>query len=111
MLFSVFFCHEMPHCLYIYTQAESRQGGNMQEKVKQPPVYSGVCKSGKRVFFFDVKKASNNTNYLIVSESSFDKEGNKRRNSLMIFNNELSPFIEEMKKAAEHFEIPEPAGV
>jgi hypothetical protein len=57
------------------------------------PIKSSVLKCGKRTFFFDVKKASNNKNYLKITESAFVGEaGERKRNSFLLFSEDLINF-------------------
>ena len=72
-------------------------------EVRANAVYTGNLKAGSRMFFFDVRKASSNNNYLIISETSKDKEGNKKRTSLMIFNDQFDAFLNELSKTKEFF--------
>ena len=75
------------------------------EKVerKENAVYSGSVFSGKRMYFVDVRKASNNSNYLVISESVVDKEGNRKRNTIMLFSSDFQRFMEELKKTESYF--------
>jgi len=73
---------------------------------KENAVYSGSLFSGKRMYFIDVKKASNNSNYLVLNESVVDKDGNRKRNSIMLFNSDFFKFMEELKKTEQYFKEP-----
>ena len=64
-----------------------------------------ILKCGSRTYFFDVKTAKNNSQYLVVSESSFDKKTQARkRNSFILFKEDLTLFTE-MLQTIELVEI------
>ena len=67
-------------------------------EVRANAVYTGNLKAGSRMFFFDVRKASSNNNYLIISETSKDKEGNKKRTSMMIFADQFAEFLKALEE-------------
>ena len=69
------------------------QEGNIPEKV-----HSQMVRAGSKNYFFDVKKASNGSNYLTVAESYKNKEGGKVINRIMIFKDH---FPELLKTFAE----------
>ena len=56
-------------------------------EVRANAVYTGNLKAGSRMFFFDVRKASSNNNYLVISETSKDKEGNKKSRMRVVVEN------------------------
>lgn len=64
----------------------------MDKQVKQS-VKTSVLKCGKRTFFFDVNKASNNKNYLKITESAFVNEaGDRKRSSFLLFPEDFKNF-------------------
>ena len=63
------------------------QGGNIPEKV-----HSQMVRAGSKVYFFDVKKASNGSNYLTIAESYTKKDGEKVINRIMLFKDHLPEF-------------------
>ncbi len=66
---------------------------------KQEDKSAHVLKCGKRTYFFDVKEASNGNNYLRVTESRFVKEGERRRNTLTLFKDDLEEFMKKLDTA------------
>jgi len=63
----------------------------MDEKKK----YDGkVLKCGKRTYFFDVHEAKNGHKYLVVTESQFVEEGERKRNSFILFKEDLGQFCQ-----------------
>ncbi len=67
----------------------------------QEKVHSQMVKAGSKVYFFDVKKASNGSNYLTIAESYKNKNGEKVINRLLLFKDHLPEFsgaLDEVKK-------------
>ncbi len=63
------------------------------ETGKNAKVKSSHFRIGKKTFFFDVNVASNNTNYLKITESRFVEEGKDRiRNSFILFSEDIQDF-------------------
>jgi hypothetical protein len=67
------------------------QTQNVQASV-QEKVHSQMLHAGKKNYFFDVKKASNGTNYLTIAESYQNQKGEKVINRLMIFKDHFPEF-------------------
>jgi len=66
----------------------------MEEKTKP-----NMLKGSSRSYFFDVKKAKNGNNFLVVTESRFDKETKQsKRSSLLLFKDDLEGFIRKLKE-------------
>lgn len=59
-------------------------------------VFSSKLRAGGRTYFFDVKKASNGKLYVCVHENKKMPDGNYERHTVMIFNEDLKPFINEL---------------
>lgn len=69
------------------------------EKQKKIAVKSSTLKCGRRTYFFDVQTASNNKNYLKITESQFTGEGeNRKRNSFILFPEDIKGFGENLKE-------------
>ena len=58
-----------------------------------------MLRFGKRTYFLDINKAKNESNYLRITESSFIKEGERKRNSIILFKEDLKKFIDAIKEA------------
>ncbi|MBI2051607.1 DUF3276 family protein [Candidatus Roizmanbacteria bacterium] len=64
-----------------------------------------LLKCGKRTYFFDIKEATNGSKYLKITESRFVKEGEaRRRNSLILFKDDVSGFLGTMEEVRESLE-------
>ena len=67
----------------------------MQEQL-QPPVpalHSTNIKTKSNTYFFDVRVAKNGSQYLCISESHI-KDGQRFRNSIMVFPEQLQSFTQ-----------------
>lgn len=61
------------------------------EKIPEPI----KVQCGYKTFFFDIKQAKNNHDYLVITQSLFDKKTNTRkRNSFLLFKEDLVKFKE-----------------
>lgn len=67
------------------------------EKSNTAKIKSSMLKAGRRTIFFDVSKASNDKHYLRITESRFVGDGEKVRNSLVIFPEDISGFQKNLK--------------
>lgn len=56
---------------------------------------------GKRTYFFDIKDAANGSKYLKVTESRFVKEGERRRNTVVFFKDDVKEFASKLKEMAK----------
>lgn len=62
-------------------------------------INSSKFRIGKRTFFFDVNRASNDSKYLKITESRFVEEGKDRvRNSVVLFPEDLKDFQDSLKE-------------
>lgn len=97
----------------VYDYGEPREGGEYIGMDKQSvsssnneykkPLKSSVLKAGKRTFFFDVNLASSNKRYLKITESRFEGEGqDRKRNSLILFPEDVLNFQSRLNEAAGH---------
>ena len=69
--------------------------------MQQSSVKSTKFRVGKRTFFFDVNIASNNKNYLKITESRFVEDGKDRiRNSVVLFPEDIQDFQKNLKGMA-----------
>jgi len=65
-----------------------------------PALYSTRVQNGRRTFFLDVKATKGDKPYLKITESSMSKEGEKKRNYMTVFAEELSDFRQAIDEAA-----------
>lgn len=56
-------------------------------------VFAQMVKAGSKTYFFDVKKASNGSNYLSIAESYKNQKGEKVINRVMIFKDYFREFV------------------
>jgi len=75
------------------------QGMPMQDKV-----FSHMVKAGGKTYFFDVKKASNGTNYLTIAESYQKPTGEKVINRLLIFKDHLPAFVGALEEVKQYLQ-------
>ena len=75
----------------------------MQQAIEKEKVASKMLRAGKKNYFFDVKKASNGSNYLTIAESYVGKDGQKVINRLMIFKDHFPDFGNALMELKEYF--------
>ena len=71
-----------------------------QLQVASPSLHSKTIQTKSNSYFFDVKAAKNGNKYLIITESRI-KDGQKYRNSVMVFSNNLQQFAEGFAEMAD----------
>ena len=64
----------------------------MPEQLHAPALHSANLKAGSKTYFFDVKAAKNGNKYLTITESSINKEGQKFRSTLTVFQDQMQNF-------------------
>ena len=69
-------------------------GNNVPEKV-----FSKMLRAGSKNYFFDVKKASNGSNYLTVAESYKNQQGQPVTNRVMLFKDHFQDFFASLQEA------------
>lgn len=74
-------------------ESESREGGMRRRERRE--VFSIKMETGKRTYFFDVKKNSEGSLYLVISELNDRDE----RNRVMIFEENAAEFQQGVDKA------------
>ena len=66
--------------------------------------------AGSRIYFFDVKEATDGTKYLVIDESRHSEEDSYTHNRVMVFEDNIAIFMEGLMKAVnamaleQHFE-------
>lgn len=75
----------------------------MQEQTFQPtpPIYSEQLKTKGKTYFFDVKAAKNGNKYVTISETWMNKDGQKHRGSITVFQNDLQGFNQTISQMEE----------
>lgn len=58
-----------------------------------------MLKCATHTFFFDIKQSKTGNNYLRITESRYDKETKQsKRNSFVLFKEDLDGFIEKLQE-------------
>ena len=57
-----------------------------------PALFSTRVHAGRRTFFFDVKNTKESKPYIKITESQISKEGEKKKNYMTVFENEMNYF-------------------
>jgi len=78
---------------------------NTQQIVAIPEkIFSQMVKAGNKTYFFDVKKASNGTNYLTITESYKKPTGEKVMNRLLLFKDHFPQFTGALNEVAQYLQ-------
>lgn len=72
------------------------------ENRNQEKVFSKMMRASGKNYFFDVKKANNGSNYLIIAESYKKRTGEQVTNRIMIFKDHFDEFSMELAEAREY---------
>jgi hypothetical protein len=75
-------------------QTPAQSGNKMPEKV-----FSKMLRAGSKNYFFDIKKASNGSNYLTVAESYKNQKGEQITNRVMLFKDHFQDFFASLQEA------------
>lgn len=69
-----------------------------------PALFSTRVGSGRRTFFFDVKNTKDAKPFLKITESSLNKEGERKKVYMTVFENEIIDFRQAVKEALDFVE-------
>lgn len=72
--------------------------------IKQDKVFSKMLKAGGKTYFFDIKKASNGSNYLTISESYKKQTGEQVINRIMLFKDHAKDFAATLQESGAYLE-------
>jgi hypothetical protein len=73
--------------------------------MEKKPIQTSTIRSGKRMFFFDINLSSNNKKYLKITESKFaEEEGDKKRTSFVLFQEDVDNFIATLDQVSKHLQ-------
>lgn len=64
----------------------------MPEQLHAPALHSANLKAGSKTYFFDVRAAKNGNQYITITDSSISKDGQKFRNTITVFQDQLQSF-------------------
>ena len=82
-----------------------QQEQNTQQIVSvQEKIFSHMVKAGNKTYFFDVKKASNGTNYLTIAESYKKQTGEKVINRLLLFKDHFREFVGALNEVSKYMQ-------
>lgn len=70
----------------------NNQNQNQAQNYAQDKIFSKMLRAGGKNYFFDVKKASNGSNYLTISESYKKQTGEQVVNRIMLFRDHMQEF-------------------
>jgi hypothetical protein len=70
---------------------------NQQEKI-----FSKMLRAGGKNYFFDVKRASNGSNYLTIAESYKKPTGESVTNRVMLFKDHTQDFVATLEEAGAY---------
>jgi hypothetical protein len=73
----------------------------MPEQLHTPPLHSATLKAGSKNYFFDVRAAKNGNKYLTITDSSINKDGQKFRNTVTVFQDQLQNFNQAIQEISE----------
>jgi hypothetical protein len=76
----------------------------MPEQLHAPALHSANLKAGSKTYFFDVRAAKNGNKYLTITDSSITKDGQKFRNTVTVFQDQMENFnqaLQEMTQKAK----------
>ena len=75
---------------------------NQTQTQTQDKVFSKMLRAGGKNYFFDVKKASNGSNYLTIAESYKKQTGESVTNRLMLFKDHAQDFAATLQEAGAY---------
>lgn len=80
--------------MYNQNQSQTQANNQIQDKV-----FSKLLRAGGKNYFFDVKQASNGSNYLTITDSYKNQKGENVTNRVMIFKDHIQSFISTFEEA------------
>lgn len=76
------------------TQNQSQPQSQFQSKES---IFSKALRAGGKNYFFDVKQASNGSNYLTIADSYKNQKGEQVVNRVLIFKDHVANFVATIK--------------
>jgi len=76
----------------MYNQNQNQKQAQNQSQPKES-IFSKALRAGGKNYFFDVKQASNGSNYLTITDSYKNQKGENVTNRVMIFKDHVANFI------------------
>lgn len=84
----------------MYNQNQNQTGN----KAIKESVFSKMLRAGGKNYFFDVKKASNGSNYLTITDSYKNQKGENVTNRVMIFKDHAQNFAATLAEAQTYLQ-------
>lgn len=85
----------------MYNQNQNQNQGQDQNQTRES-IFSKSLRAGGKNYFFDVKQASNGSNYLTITDSYKNQKGEQVTNRVMIFKDHVQNFISTIQEASTH---------
>lgn len=85
----------------MYNQNQTANYGGESNVVRES-VFSKMMRAGGKNYFFDVKKASNGSNYLTITDSYKNQRGENVTNRVMIFKDHIQDFLTNLQEAGTY---------
>ncbi|EKE19770.1 MAG: hypothetical protein ACD_8C00109G0001 [uncultured bacterium] len=85
--------------MYNQNQTQTQNQNQPRESI-----FSKALRAGGKNYFFDVKQASNGSNYLTITDSYKNQKGEQVTNKVMIFKDHIANFIATMEEAKTHLQ-------
>lgn len=84
----------------------NNQGQNQRQDQNQirESIFSKALRAGGKNYLFDVKQASNGSNYLTITDSYKNQKGEQITNRVLIFKDHVANFIVTIQEACTHLQ-------
>jgi len=86
----------------MYNQNQNQS--QTDNKTIRESVFSKMLRAGSKNYFFDVKKASNGSNYLTITDSYKNQKGENVTSRIMIFKDHTANFIATLEEAKTYLQ-------
>lgn len=83
----------------------SNKGGSVydgENKTVRESVFSKMLRAGGKNYFFDVKQASNGSNYLTITDSYKNQKGENVTNRVLVFKDHAKEFIATVEESCTY---------
>lgn len=87
----------------MYNQNQNQTQSQSQPQIKES-IFSKALRAGGKNYFFDVKQASNGSNYLTITDSYKNQKGEQVTNRVLIFKDHVANFIASIKEAETYLQ-------
>ncbi|HBI33579.1 MAG TPA: hypothetical protein DEA43_00465 [Candidatus Moranbacteria bacterium] len=87
---------------YMNLMYNQTQNQNQAENKIRESVFSKMMRAGSKNYFFDVKKASNGSNYLTITDSYKNQKGENVTSRAIIFKDHIQDFLSNLQEAGTY---------